>query len=786
MGKIIYKDVIKKEIKNFKESKEKLVYLIGILSSLNDIKSNIERNTDINQLIKYIENRIEYINKNTDDIEELKYKKNQYKIVIEDVEKIKENMQQGLLVIVTEPLEYINALSDYISSVDISSNYNNIMSYIRELNNYFVENNLSVITQQYYIKYLINLLEKVSNRTPKDDTKKYDVLDIIRNLNNFKYNDIKIEEVTFQSINFDKLDSLLKQNIKLQKVSVKFDVYDESEYVLILLDYLKQVVPKMNDDFISNKYALKITDYIDENLLKLDSNYYLTYLNELIEIRTKLYEKIKVNNKDKSILGRLNKDVNSLIKRIEQIKTEDIEYYNSEVYIYRALKYIINDIKDIDLLLEMINKIPNCIDNNVFNETIENYFNIILNSKNNSLIIYYQKVIEIVFHNCDLDKNSIINIINEKINRIIERDSFIKRDDYKYRTILLKHTFLILNKVSGYYYNEILKNILKTKEIKVNNKTIFTLDSEGTKTKENAFSIEKKNENKYILTIYTSDITTYFDDKDFKDKLESFIINKDIKLGKDAIKYSLDENEYKDTIAFKFEIDNNCNILDLKVTKERIKVAKNFYYNTFEEEIKKVDNDLQNQIDELYYLAINIVKNTQENSSLLDYYKDISSTKVSNINSIITTYCNSMINGFFKEKGLPLIDRESISIYCEEVRTKVESKKQIPNIDELLLSLGNKYKTGVIYNSSNHNFNGIKHSKISAPLREVDSFINQALAYYYSNYNISKEEINMINFVLDGICDELNYKHKQNKQKKLTKSKKVVKLNKSEEEDMVF
>ena len=783
MSRIIYKDVIRKEIKNFKESKQKLEYLVSILRSLKGIKSNIERNTDINQLIKYIENRIEYINKKTSNTEKIKIDKEEYKITIENVEIIKNNMKQGHLVIVTEPLEYINALSLYISSIDISSNYNNIVSYIRELNNYFIENNLSVISQQYYIKYLINLVEKQKYKSV-DDTRKYDILELVRYLQNFKYNDIKVDDISFQSINFEDLDSLLKSNIKLSKIAVKVDVYDDSEFILILLDYLKQIVPSMNDDFISNKYLLKIIDYIDEKLLKLDNEYYLTYLNELINIQKILYERISINNKDKSILGRLNKDIKSLIKRLEQVKTESIDYYDSDIYIYRAIKYIINDIKDIDLLLEMINKIPNCIDSNVFNETLENYFNIILNSKNNSLITYYQKVIEIVFHNCSLDKNSIIDITNEKINKIINRDSFIKRDDYKYRVILLKHTLVIINKMSGYYYNEILKNVLKTKEIKVNNKTIFTLDADGTKIKENAFSIEKRHE-KYILTIYTSDITEFFKNKNFEEVFERFINNKDIKLGKEASNYSLDEGKYRDTIAFTFEIDNKSNILNLDVTKERIKVSKNFYYTNLDEEINKSDSNIKKQIKELYMLASDIIKVTQENANLLDYYDDINFEKIPNVNSIVTTYCNRMINGYFTDKGLPLIDRESISSYCEEVRTKVESKKQIPNIDELLSSLENKYKTGVIYNSSNHNFNGIKHSKISAPLREIDAFINQSLAYYYSNYNLSKEEINMINFVLDGICDELNFKRKI-KQKKLTKSKKVVKLNKSEEEDTII
>ena len=229
MAKIIYKDVLKKEIKNIKESKQKLIHLATILKSLKGIKSNTEKNTDINQLIKYIENRIDYINKRTNNIDKIVIEKDEYKIQLENVEKIKNDMEQGLLVIVVEPLEFIKALSLYISSVDISLNYNNIMSYIRELNNYFIENNLSVISQQYLIKYFINLLEKIDNKFSKEENRKYEVRELIRYLSNFKYNDIKTDELSFQSIEFDTLDSYLRSNIKLSKVPSKLDIYSDSE-----------------------------------------------------------------------------------------------------------------------------------------------------------------------------------------------------------------------------------------------------------------------------------------------------------------------------------------------------------------------------------------------------------------------------------------------------------------------------------------------------------------------------------------------------------------------------
>ena len=229
MAKIIYKDDLKKEIKNIKESKQKLIHLATILKSLKGIKSNTEKNTDINQLIKYIENRIDYINKRTNNIDKIVIEKDEYKIQLENVEKIKNDMEQGLLVIVVEPLEFIKALSLYISSVDISLNYNNIMSYIRELNNYFIENNLSVISQQYLIKYFINLLEKIDNKFSKEENRKYEVRELIRYLSNFKYNDIKTDELSFQSIEFDTLDSYLRSNIKLSKVPSKLDIYSDSE-----------------------------------------------------------------------------------------------------------------------------------------------------------------------------------------------------------------------------------------------------------------------------------------------------------------------------------------------------------------------------------------------------------------------------------------------------------------------------------------------------------------------------------------------------------------------------
>ena len=785
---------------------EKIEYINQLLETLEKLRHNSKSDIRLNNAIKFLKRKLFRLNKaaskppRTIEIKKEKVKKNNP----ENVEELKTKMFTGVPTIINDPIEYIEALSCYILNVDIPLNYNNIMYYIEELTDYFERNNIPTILQRYHIKFFIDSLKKVKSKLPKEDLMKNDVKKVIEYLEEYECDRLTLDDINITYIAPDVLEqSLKKYSSSISKVQRALKICDNEEFLMILLDYLEQKSSHLDNSFVSNKYIHELIKYISENILESDKEYFEAYKTKLDNINQTI-----LNNKnyviDKGLLSKIKTCIDDIIFKLEDRKFEMVSY-DTSLTLHRTVKFIINDFKDIELLSVLIKKNPSIIDNKIFNETLETYFNTILNSNDFGLIIYYQKVMEVLFTKSILTTNQINELVKEKINSITSRDFFLNREDKEYRKSLLDHTYIILNKSNGFYYNELLETYLKYGEANEpkSEKTIFTLDGKSTKIKENAFSIEcypkkinganpstnrsvKIYDDVYYLTIYTSDISNYFIDKDFKKVFNYFIESLGVNLKKDKKNYSLDEGKLRDTIAFTFKMDSEANILDFEIKKEKIRVTKNFYYETLLEDCKSINTELNNQLIRFYYIGTSIIKKDREQNNKKYDSEFFSNSKnfesvFKTLNFYITVYCNGMINEYFKEKGYSLIDRQRLDSYIEDLRNK-KLNKQISNLDSILSEIMNKYKAGVIYNASNINFISSKYSTISAPLREIDSLINQSLAYYYYNNNVSREESNMINFVLDGICDELNV----NKRKELTKSKKVVKLNKSEEEDTII
>lgn len=803
-----FKEDIKIELSIFSTLEEKINYLINLQDDLKLLRINTKKNIKLEKEIEYLSSKIYRLKKAFNKPETQEVKEQHVKIIREkntlknielekeetDIEELKSKMEMGAYVIVKDPFEYIEALTLYIQNIDVHLNYNNINYYIDELREYFNNNNTSIITQRYFIRYLVDRLKKIKPRIPKEETvNREDLKKVIDYLEDYEYEKITISNVSITYINPLVLEQNLRKIKLISKLQKTLEINDDEEFLLILIDFLENNISKLDNDYVGNKYISKILDFISDNILKLDNEFFPIFELKLLNIN----KKIKFNPNyivDKGLLSKVKIEIDDILSKLEGYKTNIIT--SNPIATHRMIKYIINDLKDIEILLITIKKTPDIIDNKVFNETLETYFNIILNSNNHALIIYYQKVMEILFKHSRLTNKEIKSLLSNKINSIYSRESFINRDDKDYRTALINQTNMILLKSDGYYSNDLLEYYMNSgyDVDEISDNIIFTIDGKNAKIKENAFSIncmQRKNngilEDVYYLTLYTSDMSSYFEGKDFGETLNN-LINTSMKLGCEKSNYSLDEGKIRNVIAFTFKMDCEANIEKIKVSKEKIKVTKNFYYDTLKEDFSSISTSLSNQMIRFYFLGTSIIKrefekNNKEYNS--EYYSNLDNIvkTFSQINEYTTIYCNAVLNDYFIKKGFTLIDRQFIANYMKKMRDIDNIEKQISNFQELLLGIDKTYKSGVIYNASNINYNINRYSKVSAPLREVDSLINQLLSYHYSNVYVDKEEANMISFILDGICDELNNKCKQ---KQLTKSKKVVKLDKSEEEDTII
>ena len=789
----------KNELSNTKDIETAISKATEALDVLENLKQNNLKNKDensiiitsniLNDVIKYYKNKINRLKKASEkklSIKEERKVKKVKKINITDentIEKIKEKIKLGYPILIVEPIKYIKALSEYIIEADIPLDYHNIIYCIDELSQYFVDNRIPLISQKYYIKFFNENLKKSNKLKQIEECNKEVLNKIFSYLDNYKYeNEVSID-LSF-SVDYDELEQYLLKTKVLSKIQKKLDLDDE-EFVSLLLNYLEKKSVNLNNKFIGNQYITKILDYVKDNIFKIKKETYNSFQIKLVNIKGN----IVTNNNyiyGKGLLNKAKIEIEEILEKIKVFK-EDISLSNP-IVLQRTLRYIINDFKDIELLSVYLKKIGKKLDIKIFNEILEKYINIILNSNNYNLIIYYQKVMEVLFEYSIFTIDEIDNMLHEKFELLMSRDSFRNREDIEYRKILLDHTYIILNKINGYYYNDLLETYLIPKQYEIidTNNTIFTIDSEGTKIKENAFNIQvlrsSKNDDLFFLTLYTSDLSSYFLGKDFKEVLEGFI-NGTLKLGSEAKKYSFDEGVVRDAIAFTFKMDINANIYDIDVTKRKICVGKNYYYDTLKNDLENITPGLQKQLLRFYALGTSLIKKELEKEGKeynSDYYSnpDNYGKVFSKINSVITSYCNEAINPYFK--NLSLIDRQSVSTYME----RLDNCKDISCLKELKSEIENKYQSGVIYSSSDSNFDS-KYSKVSSPLREVDALINQLLAHYYKNRVVTKEESNAINSALNTISQELNSVSKSH-QKKLTKVKKVVELNYSDEKDTMI
>lgn len=801
-----FKKDIKSELSVLSTLEEKIDYLIDKLDFLNRIKAKTKKDIKLEKEIEHLDHKIYRLRKECNKPEDLGKKTNIVKVIKkikhptkrieedlnqENIAYLKEQMEKGAPAIAKDPFEYIEALSQYIQDVDIHLNYNNIKYCIEELKEYFNYNNTSIISQKYYIKFLVDRLKKIKLRIPKEEvTNREDLKKVIVYLEEYEYEKLTIANVNIKIIDPIFLEQSLRKAKSLSKLQKNLEMRSEEEFLLVLLDYLEKNLDQLNNDYVGNKHITRIIDFINENILELDSEFYTIF-----EIKLSNLNKIIKSNKnyviDKGLLSKVKVSIDDTLSKLEGYRASTMT--DNPITTHRMIKYIINDLKDVEFLIVIIKRLPNIVDTKIFDGTLETYFNIILNSNDHSLIIYYQKVIDVLFKYSPLTQQEISLLVNKKINSIRKRESFINREDKDYREALLNQTNIILNKANGYSCNELLEPYMNTgceaKEVSINN--VFTIDGKGTKVKENAFSIRTETrkingrmDDVYYLTLYTSDISGYFEGKDFKEKLKSLLSSS---LVINRAKYSFDEGEVKNAIAFTFKMDPEANIEEIKITKEKIKVAKNFYYNTLNEDFEHLSVPMNDQLIRFYFLGTTIIKKEYEKINKeydSEYFinPDNFQKVFTQINEFITIQCNKVINEYFLNKGLILIDRQVIANYYKQMKNINISGKQLTNVEELLSEIERMYDSGVIYNASNINYGIDKYSKISSPLREVDSLINQLLAYHYSSCYIDKEEANMIGIILDSICDELNSKHKV---KQLTKSKKVVKLYQSDEEDTI-
>lgn len=361
------------------------------------------------------------------------------------------------------------------------------------------------------------------------------------------------------------------------------------------------------------------------NLEKLDLNNNLSSLFFMLEeLKPNLEDKRKIYDRIKFIY-KIIKEENNPILLDAKLNIESFliayfyEFSDYQGDKYKLMEYILFELKDYDIVSDIINKYPSMINikdsNNEF--IIVNIIHKYLEELNNytkdyqikkiHYLGYYEQVISLFINheNLELEEDKKLDIIN-KINslKININNAFFNDNTKRKYFFWINNLIDILNKKETetlesllYKYDintsfdlSILKEIsyLKEKEMgNIETGCIIAIDGEGAKEIDDAVSATKLENGNYKLEVYIADPSYYIDKSSIIfdeacNRCSSVYFGKlNIPLFPNILgkeKMSLHENQKRACLKFEVEINNRGEIEKFDLKKSFVVLSKNITY----------------------------------------------------------------------------------------------------------------------------------------------------------------------------------------------------------------
>lgn len=542
---------------------------------------------------------------------------------------------------------------------------------------------------------------------------------------------------------------------------------------------------------------------LEKNILKDKLGELFCYLEQL---ELSLDDKRKIYDRLKELSLKLKEDNNPVLLDIKlNLEAFLIAYfYEFRDYQgdkYKLMEYILFELKNYDIVVDIINKYPlminlkdesgkfiiaNIIDK--YLEELDNYTKNYEIKKINSLG-YYEQVISLFINRDNLEleeskKNDFINKINslkQTINNAIYND-ITKRKYFFWLNNLID----ILNKnednhldnlfykydVSPCFDLSILKEIsyLKPKEMeKLEEKCIIAIDGVGAKEIDDSICSYLLPNGNYKLEVYITDPSYYIDkssiilDEAMNRGTSVYLSDLTISLFPDVLakdKMSLLANQKRAVLKFEVEVNQNGDIEDFRIDKSYIALTRNITYGEVNDILEHgcADKELEKTINLLRDVTYKLRKQFQMSDvySILNRTKpNITDTNVieqTNSSMIVETsmlIVNYLLAKYMNEHHFPFIYRNHVV----NNDTKDEIKKLMLRINEpesgdvkKIYNYLNSIYPKAYYDTICLGHNGIgipKYTHITSPLRREADLIN----IYYS----------LNQFVFDNIEDKQAY-----------------------------
>ena len=612
--------------------------------------------------------------------------------------------------------------------------------------------------------------------------------------------------------------NVLKEKLRNYQLNL-----NEEEIFVLISDTIYEVIChyKLEKNFKEKTVIYKCFKY-----LNADNN--LKYFVSSKDITDKMQKTIiKINDKIESKNGNINNIVRDNISFLLKIKDNleltliqttipNEENIESKEQIEKTLKKFIFEIKHYNYVDEIFKTFPELINfkthNNkyILDDVMTKYIESISNDSNTFDIVYYEKIINLFISN---EKFVITkDYQNNLINRLILVKHNLSNNDYSRRKNKRIRFYLndVINSLSNIEVSETdffsninyrygIQDIYNCNYDKFKNKNFididnnvldltnvytFTVDSVGTKSYDDAFSLVKNESGNYELNVYISDVSKYvlinsrIDEIAYKKASTIYLPNYILTMLPHSLTYdhcSLVKNNYRNVLAHRFVFSKNFDIISFDINKAIIKVDDNFNYSnildilnsndidkikTFSTMIDIASSLKRNNMYNSYYHIAKSMKRKYESSDLIlpEKYENSHTNFVDSF-MILTNY---FVADLFSNLDLPFIYRVNTSKVDLNIPDEINELKKLEESKtskQIVECIKNLYKPSYYseYNLGHNGLNLSSYSHVTIPIRNYASLVSQRLEIdYLINKNFSCKNIYYTEEMLHNIVSYLN------------------------------
>lgn len=553
----------------------------------------------------------------------------------------------------------------------------------------------------------------------------------------------------------------------LETIKRKIGIDSNQELISILLGVLKEG----NEECLKVETVGKIK-YFHNAILALDQLLDVTYVVDSKKLENDLYRIAKCTE------SKINKIRNNKVEKFMQVELESlldvISKDRNAVYdendLKNAIKILLltsNNINDVRVLFAknpLLYKIELFKQKGFLFKLLDEYIKSIY-TMNIDKISYYEKLLNFILNGKGFNisneiKEELINKLIASKDVINDLEKFDKDGKLHY---LDKGINLLQRKkeafISSFNYSK-NKNLLleidklKTSEyglvLDLRDKFIFTIDTKGAVSLEDALSFEKLPNGNYLLGVYITDVNAYVKEGSLIDKRAYnmgetiYVADNHITMLDDSIcndLCSLNKNCDRYAYAHLFELDSEYNLVNSRVANSIINVSSKYTFEDVDRIIKKV------QCTEEYFTLLSLKEASsslnKEQRAMLKYHEakeklDPARKNMplyqSNIGSAIIddikVFTNNYIAKYFYDSGLPFIYRNN----CRNDNTKLirileDASNNNPKVIEIISSISRDYSAST-YSHINCGHYGLGkdcYAHATTPLRKYASMFNQRL-----------------------------------------------------------